>query len=179
MKKILATFLILFSSLVYSNDLEQNKVVITTSQAVDLKVDVKNDYFYFGYNASPFISLPEVGYRYQDNQLGFDVNFGATGKNKEFVVANLGASLLVFPCPDLTSQFFLGFEIAGGLEARKAAKWENYFTLYPTVFVGKDYTFSNGHKIFAQITFIPGVYKFNSSNWNWLATPGFKFGYGF
>lgn len=179
MKKLLASFFVLASCLVCGNQLDQNSMNTATADSMD----VKQDYFYLGFNLALPYSYPQLGYRYQYNHVGVDVNVGATGVVEDYYAAAVGLSLLVFPKPDLMSQFYLGLELAAGAAGVNTSKWRNSFILYPTVFIGKDYTFAKGQKIFGEITFVPGAYSSNSSfgsdNWKWFCTPGFRFGYGF
>lgn len=177
MRKIFAILFVLSSALAIGQELNLDENTSVESHSV------KNDYFYFAFNFS-LIDRPEVGYRYQSNHIGVDVNFGASGQVDKFFFANLGTSLLVFPQPDAVSQFYLGIELAGSVlvsERYYYSRWRTSFLLTPSLFIGKDYTFSKGQKIFAEISFIPGFYRSSPSpsGWEWLASPGFKIGYGF
>ena len=172
------------------------------------RVNIINSSFYLALNLSPINEYPdfypELGYRYQKKHLGLDVSLGINGKAHDFFMTNLALNLLIYPNPNSSSQFYLGLGANGGFSSTKhwyrrpktysfygyyeyyyytynklCSYRHNSFLLYPTFFIGKDFSFPKGQKIFGEILFIPRVFSTNRSEWDWLTSLGFKIGYGF
>lgn len=138
-----------------------------------------SDYFYIGFDGSPIVSSPEVGYRMQREYLGFGIRLGGNYLHNTLYFAKVAPSLLFFPKPNPKSQFYLGVESGIGARGFKTAKWHSQFIVIPKAFLGLDYTLVNNHKIFFEISYTPGYYHTNSSGWDWLHTLGYSIGYGF
>ncbi|MCB1082251.1 MAG: hypothetical protein KDK63_03805 [Chlamydiia bacterium] len=201
MKKILFLPLIFVATLLFGNNLDQKDRQDVQS--------VNNQYFYLALNATPMKEyptyyFPEVGYRFQRNKLGFDVNLGVNGRTHDYFIANLALNFLVFPKPNLASQFYLGLGVNSGFsstiqtgyftftrnnyvgsytitETRKVPYSYRYntFLFYPAIFIGKDFSVSNGKKLFGEILFIPVSFEKKPVNWDWETTLAFRVGYGF
>ncbi|MCP5505684.1 MAG: hypothetical protein H7A38_02240 [Chlamydiales bacterium] len=196
MRKFIPLLFVFISSISFGHDMNQTERGIAEQQSIH------DSYFYLGVNLSPVIQTfyPECGYRFQRDYLGYSVSFGANGKTHDYFFADLGINMLVFPKPNASSQFYLGLGLNQGYHTKKYTysiprtvylsyysytynKWYSHRThtvlLYPTLFVGKDFSLSNGHKIFAEVTFIPGLYETRYRDWDWLTSAGFRLGYGF
>lgn len=158
------------------------------SQEVDLKVgknapdlvkEVEKTDFYFGYDfKGPF--HPEIGYRVQKDQLGWGLELGLNARSHCYFYTKLGANFYFFPSPDLGAQFFVGANLSGDFVNYSPCNGNKYFTLKPSLFVGRDFFFCHGNRIFAQVGYFPGFQSYlDSKGWEWTHTLGFKLGYGF
>lgn len=199
MKKLLPIFVILSSMLFADQKTYPNEPAQSMRYS---SLEVENKYFYMGFENI----TPKIGYRYQKNEGGLDLNFGVNGLSHSYFVANLEANVIFFPKPNLASQLFLGIGASKAFVREKCSysypktyrsydyknhksyeytidkvytKWENYFTFNPKIFIGKDYSFPGGNKIFFQISFVPGYYSSNTEEWEWTNSLSFKIGYGF
>ncbi|MBF5059690.1 hypothetical protein [Candidatus Neptunochlamydia vexilliferae] len=176
MKKLVSilTLLVATSSLAWANPQTESFANTQSEQAAP----VENSYFHIGYdfNFSPF-QAPEVGYRYQKDQLGLGASLAINGFINDCFYSKVAANIHFFPKPNASSQWFVGLDVPFSVVWTKETK--SFWRFDPALFFGKDYSLAEGNKLFAQVYYVPGTLSLNEGDWTWASSLGFKIGYGF
>ncbi|NGX50469.1 MAG: hypothetical protein K1060chlam2_00315 [Chlamydiae bacterium] len=118
-------------------------------------------YFSIGVGFPSIISL-DLGTRIQHNHNGFDVGIGVTPLIL-IIEGHLYANYLLFPKPNLDSQYYFGIGAKVGVGAL-TYKWNKHLGyVTPQILIGKEYLMEKNEKRFIQAS-LGGAYFTTKGN---------------
>lgn len=131
-------------------------------------------YFTFDFGV-PALFGTDVGFRAQFHHHGIDVGVGVV----PLVVvydAHAFANYLYYPTPCLSSQFYMGVGVRGGVANSIDRDWVKYKGyVAPGIILGKSHMTGSGDPQFVQIAVYPGIYADNRIRF----APAINISYGF